>query len=68
VRTTAARTGVFAATVIQAHRSDLKQQCRVPATSMSLLETSGRYEGLLIRHIAERRTFGHYGDKFPDFS
>jgi hypothetical protein len=68
VRTTAARNGVFAATVIQAHRSDLKQQCRVPATGVSLLETSGRCEVMLIRHIAERRAFGHYGDEFQDFS
>jgi hypothetical protein len=32
---------------IQAHRSDLKQQCLVPATGMSLLEKIGRYDGLL---------------------
>jgi hypothetical protein len=53
---------------IQAHRSDLKQHCLVPATGVSLLETSGRYEGLFIRLIAERRAFGHYDDEFQDFS
>jgi hypothetical protein len=53
---------------IQAHRSDLKQQCLVSATGVSLLETNGRNEGLLIRYIAECRAFGHYDDEFQDFS